>query len=195
MSMIETLSDMVPLAAESRNARRQSFSPTSLSLVAVLRQLAELIERMSDAEYCKKPVGFVSGNIGGHVRHSLDHIDALLAAVEHDALDYDQRRRGTDVETSRAAALAAIARQEELLTRRALPEQRRLRLTMIINPDRAPVVVETTVGREAVFVLSHTIHHNALIAVLAKTLGVAVAEHFGYAPSTLAHMEKTACVR
>jgi len=29
-----------------------------------------------------KPVGVVSINVGGHVRHTLDQVDALLAGVE-----------------------------------------------------------------------------------------------------------------
>jgi uncharacterized damage-inducible protein DinB len=167
-----------------------------LPLVAVLRQLAELINAMTDEQYAAKPVGVVSSNIGGHVRHSLDHVDALLATVERGELDYDQRRRGTDVETSRAAALAVIARQEQaLLAFPPFSERRRLRLTMIVSSAQSPAVVETTVGRELGFVLSHTIHHNALIAVMTKALGVAAPERFGYAPSTLAHLEKSTCVR
>jgi hypothetical protein len=58
-----------------------------------------------------------------------------------------------------------------------------------------PVEVETTLGRELAFVLSHTVHHNALIDVIAKTLGVLVPDRFGYAPSTIAHLEKSECVR
>jgi len=65
----------------------------------------------------------------------------------------------------------------------------------MLGSELAPVEVETTVGRELAFVLSHTVHHNALIAVMAKTLGVPVPERFGYAPSTIVHLEKTACAR
>jgi uncharacterized damage-inducible protein DinB len=162
----------------------------------VLRQLASLVESLSDEQYRASPVGVVSSSIGGHVRHSLDHIDALLAAVERGELDYDQRRRGTDVETSRAAALASMARQErQLLALPTFAERRRLRLTMIVSSALPAATVETTLGRELGFVLSHTIHHNALIAVMAETLGATVPERFGYAPSTIAHLEKASCVR
>ncbi len=63
------------------------------------------------------------------------------------------------------------------------------------NQHGVPVQVETTVGRELAFVLSHTIHHNALIGVMAAMLGVPVPDRFGYAPSTLVHLEKRACAR
>ena len=44
--------------------------------------------------------------------------------------------------------------------------------------------VQTSLGRELAFVVQHTIHHAALIAVLLDILGVRVPADFGYAPST-----------
>ena len=111
-------------------------------------------------------------------------------------MDYDCRRRGTEVETNRQAALDVIRRQEQQLL--AFPRTRsdgRCGLTVLVNRDLPPVEESTTVGRELAFLLSHTVHHNALIAVLVKTLGVTVPEDFGYAPSTLAHLEKVACAQ
>jgi uncharacterized damage-inducible protein DinB len=166
------------------------------SLAAVLRQLGEVIGGLTDEQYRQKPVGVVPSSVGGHVRHCLDHVEALLAGVERGAFDYDHRQRGTDVETSRAAALGAIRRLERQLPAfPAYPEGRPLRLSVTVSSALPPVEVATTLGRELAFVLSHTIHHNALIAVLARTLGAPVPERFGYAPSTIAHLEKAACAR
>ena len=176
--------------------RPPSAAPAAIMpLVAVLRQLRDLLLGMSDEQYRARPAG-LPGSVGGHVRHCLDHVAALLGALDSSSLDYDRRQRGTDVETRRAAALAAI----ELQTRQLLDvptgvEGRPLRLSVIVSSDAAPVVVETTVGREMAFVLSHTIHHNALIGVLAAALGVPLPERFGYAPSTIAHLEKAKCAR
>jgi uncharacterized damage-inducible protein DinB len=167
-----------------------------LPLVAVLEQLADLLADMTDEQYRRKPIGPVSSNVGGHVRHCLDHVEALLAGIERGAIDYDQRQRGTSVESNREAALATIREQQRRL--RTFPagiENSLLRLSALVHPSLPQVEATTSVGRELVFVLSHTIHHNALIAVMAKTLGVPLPERFGYAPSTLAHLEKTACAR
>ena len=177
-------------------APADSLPQPIVPLIGVLGQLADLLDSMSDEQYRTRPVGPVSSNVGGHVRHCLDHIESLLSGVESGLIDYDQRQRGTDVETNRMSARAAIGRLQRRL--RSFPldsEERDLSLSAIVQPGSAPVEVTTSVGRELVFVLSHTIHHNALIAVMAKTLGVPVPEHFGYAPSTLDHKEKARCVR
>jgi hypothetical protein len=149
---------------------------------------------MTDEQYQRRPVGVVSSNVGGHVRHSLDHVEALLVGLEKGEICYDQRQRGTAVETRRDSALHAIRHLERRLL--AFPvhaESRPLRLLALVSSSLPPVEVETTVGRELAFVLSHTVHHNALIAVQALTLGVKIPERFGYAPSTIAHLEEVGC--
>jgi uncharacterized damage-inducible protein DinB len=42
----------------------------------------------------------------------------------------------------------------------------------------------STHARELAFVISHTIHHCALMAVLLAVQGIPVPYRFGYAPST-----------
>ena len=188
-------SQQLSLASEGSRADRQ-LPAAILPIVAVLRQLADVIRAMTEEQYRRKPVGVVSSNVGGHVRHCLDHVEALLAGVEEGEVNYDRRRRGTEVETSREAALDVIRRQErQLLAFPPHSERRPLRLSAMVSSCLPPTEVETTVGRELAFVLSHTVHHNALIAVMALTLGVAVPDRFGYAPSTIAHLEKVACVQ
>jgi uncharacterized damage-inducible protein DinB len=43
----------------------------------------------------------------------------------------------------------------------------------------------TTFGRELQYLLSHTVHHFALIGVMLRLLGVDPGSDFGVAPSTL----------
>ena len=185
-----------PLLASEDGYAVQQLPAAVLPIIAVLRQLADVIRAMTDEQYRRKPGGVVSSNVGGHVRHCLDHVEALLAGLEEGELSYDHRQRGTEVETNRQAALDVIRLQERQLL--ALPphvERRPLRLSAMVSSCLPPTEVETTAGRELAFVLSHTIHHNALIAVMARTLGSPVPDRFGYAPSTIAHLEKAACVR
>ena len=185
-----------PLLAPEDGRAGQHLPAAILPIVAVLRQLADVVRAMTDEQYRRKPVGAVSSNVGGHVRHCLDHVEALLAGLDQGEVDYDHRQRGTEVETSPQAALDTIRRQErQLLAFPPHSENRPLRLSALVSSCLPPTFVETTVGRELAFVLSHTIHHNALISVMARTLGVPVPDRFGYAPSTLAHLEKATCAR
>jgi len=165
-------------------------------LVALLGQLAGVIESLTDAQYVQKPVGVVASSIGGHIRHSLDHYTALLNGVRDGHLNYDRRERGTDVERSRGAALETIrALQHRLRGLGPIDDTAPLRLSVLVSADGVPVEVLTTLERELAFVLSHTIHHNSLLAVMAGLLGVGVPARFGYAPSTIAHLEGKACAR
>lgn len=164
-------------------------------LVAVLRQLAAFVADLTDDQYTRTP-GLFSSPIGGHVRHNLDHADALLSGLRTGYLDYDRRDRTSPVSRSRTAALSAIDRLEaELLSFPWLDAPDRLRLTALVSPDLPPVETETTPDRELAFVVSHTVHHNALVAVLARLVGAEPPADFGYAPSTVAYQRANPCVR
>ena len=72
---------------------------------------------------------------------------------------------------------------------------RQLTLSVMMTSDGAPMRVTSSVGREMAYVLSHTIHHNALIGTMVKILGGWLPDRFGYAPSTLAHLKESTCAR
>lgn len=166
------------------------------ALVAAERQLAEVIASVPEAAYVRKPVGVISGSIGGHVRHCLDHVAALLVAATTGVLDYDDRRRDTEIERSPHAALALVAQQEaELAQLAASVPREQLALRTLVAVDAPPIVVTTSLARELAFVTSHTIHHSALLAAMVKLLGRDVPAGFGYAIATLAQQEAAACVR
>jgi len=154
-------------------------------LMAILQQLIEVIEPLSDAEYTRDGVGELPGTIGGHVRHCLDHVSALLHGASEGVIDYDTRRRGTDVETSRLAAIALMRQQiRELAELPVEALDRPIDLNVMLNADGDAIAARSTVGREVAFVLSHTIHHNAIVGAMIRTLGGRVEARFGYAPST-----------
>ena len=163
-------------------------------IVQLLDELAQVIAALGDEQYVQMPVGVMPSSIGGHVRHSLDHARALLASAATGRIDYDHRVRGTPVETSRSAALDAIRGLiAELRALRPGSIERSLTLRMMMTTDGKPLELSTTFIREAGYVLSHTIHHNAIIGVMVKTLGAWLPERFGYAPSTIAFQRTTAC--
>jgi hypothetical protein len=95
---------------------RQSQSRIAVDvLICVQRQLGDFIASITDEQFTRKPVGPMKSSIGGHVRHCLDHVAAVLAAARSGRLNYDVRERGTDVENDRRVALETIDRQESEL--------------------------------------------------------------------------------
>lgn len=172
-------------------AERISFAP----LISLLLQMDELLAAISDEDYVQQPVGVIQSSFGGHIRHCLNHVGALLASIESGAINYDQRVRGTKIESVRTAARELIKRYCKALSE--VDEdaaQTAVVVTTVLTAGGSPVTVDSTIGRELAFVLSHTIHHNALIAAMCRTLGVPLPDHFGYAPATIAHLNETACV-
>lgn len=170
---------------------------TTQPLIALLNQLSAVITQLPDAHYTRNPVGVIPSSIGGHVRHCLDHVRSLIDAIDTGQINYDHRCRGTSVESSTQAALTQI--DEFVQSLDAIENVDRLdaplRMTVLLSADEPPVVVRSTVGRELAYVLAHTIHHNALIAAMVKTLGGSLPERFGYAPSTIKNLEAKPCVR
>ena len=159
----------------------------------VLGQLRDLLEPLEPARYTAKPVTTYGGSVGGHVRHCLDHVSALLRGVQGELIDYEARQRGTDIENDPAAALAEVQRLDAGLA--AVPEaalEQHVTTAIFLAADRPALHAPSTVSREIAFVLSHTIHHNAMIGGMVKALGGDVPADFGMAPGTLRHQQQAA---
>lgn len=159
-------------------------SPIVDALRGQMCSLRDVVETLSERTFRATPSDS-SGSVGEHVRHCLDHVRALTSAVHANEICYDSRLRGTPVETDPVAAIDEIDR----LTR-ALDDlddvqlERTLILRTLPWRGSVPVRVRTTIEREAAFVVQHTIHHCATMAVLLERLRVSVPNDFGHAPST-----------
>jgi hypothetical protein len=150
-----------------------------------LDQIADLLLVLDGATYCVTFDSLGSGSIGAHVRHCLDHVGSLLAADPTMTLTYDRRDRGTPLETDPGAALHQLLRHRAALdgwSNRLLDQP--VAVITQLSTTGETVTTWSTLARELTFVLSHTIHHQALIGVLAALHGAAVPDRFGYAPST-----------
>lgn len=154
---------------------------------AVLGQVVELLDGLDDRQYVAASVTTYDGTVGGHVRHCLDHVRALIRGARTGLVDYDDRQRGTDVETDRRTAIHAIGELDRELAALAPAElDQPVRVALILTADGRGAQTQSSLGRELAFLLSHTIHHGAMIGGMVRALGGSVPPDFGYAPSTLA---------
>lgn len=128
--------------------------------------------------------------IGAHFRHVLDHYLAFLDGLSTGVLNYDIRLRDPLVERDTAAATRTA---EDIMVR--MEEIPHLQLSQSIQVSANVIedgksVVDwsgSTVQRELMYLLSHTVHHYAIIRLLATQAGVELNADFGVAPSTIAH--------
>ena len=155
------------------------------ALARLLDDLATVLRQVSPAAYTARSFPRVSGSIGQHVRHILDHVAGLCATVRSGVLSYDGRERGTEIEADLSAALRTIRHLQGTLTQfDDCDENAPITLTAVVAHGAAPVAARSTLAREILFVISHTVHHQALIAVLLSAAGRRVPDAFGLAPST-----------
>lgn len=175
--------------------------------IRVLRQkrdVLRLIEYSNDRYVETNDI--VGANIGGHMRHSLNHMQSAMMQItcnywnpnEHHTIEYDQRKRGTDLETKTETALKTISETEDMLldlvdlhmnnaeTNFDL-DQETISCTFKLDPIEAEDQTFTsTAGREIAFSVHHAIHHLAMIRLILKSQGVSISEleNLGVAPAT-----------
>jgi uncharacterized damage-inducible protein DinB len=156
------------------------------ALAVLLKETARVVGQLPPDAYTGSDVPGISGSIGGHVRHCLDHVRALELGIECGLVDYDARRRDPDIEREQQTAVRALLSAASRLE--AIPDDtlRRIVVVRSLIASGGPVLdAPSSVARELAFVISHTIHHNAQIALLAHRLGSRrLPPGFGVAPST-----------
>jgi uncharacterized damage-inducible protein DinB len=160
----------------------QTFGALSL----VLTEMACVIAPLTQPEFAESGIAGISGSIGGHVRHCLDHVLTLERGLETGLMDYDHRRRQTPLERDRELAVLSLTAAAVRLERHTdLALHQPVVVRSILSHSGPTVECRSSVGRELAFVIGHTIHHSAQIALLAHRMGaVRMPDRFGLAPAT-----------
>lgn len=172
------------------------FAAPVQPLAGLLHQMRSMIERLDDESYTMPAPGRSSGSVGGHVRHCLDHVSALMRGTRTGILEYDRRQRGTDIESCRVAAIRHIGElTAQLAALDASMLDKPLLVETQIDPSGAMVLTRSSVCREVAFVISHTIHHNAIVAQLLAGRDIALDPRFGVAPATPVLAPVIACAQ
>ena len=164
------------------------------SVIECLSEGERLLGGMDAGVYTRNlPLAF-NASIGGHYRHCLDHFRTVLQAAGGGDLNYDQRERGTAIETDCAAALLATRQLREAFAKLdPLCLARPLAVTCQTSKGMAgSQTADSSLGREIMYAVSHAVHHYALIGIMAGMMGITMPQGFGVAPSTLKHQAEAA---
>lgn len=151
---------------------------------AVLNQALSLV-----AAHQKPDAPDYAYPVGAHLRHVIEHYEALLLPSEPGVVDYDQRPRDRELATQAAVAQTRLHR---LLRRLAQWSEANLGAPLQVRglgglAGDFHFAVNSSLGRELVFVASHAIHHYALLQPHCTRNGIAISAEFGRAPATVAH--------
>jgi hypothetical protein len=153
-----------------------------------LKQGIRLMKQLDPAVYTRKHASCYGSTIGGHVRHNLDHFLCLEQGLSSGSIDYDARARDEFLEIDPGYAAEKMAELVQFIN--SLDSQN-LGLPLKVKMDSGAHHEEanqwslSSLRRELQFLISHTIHHYALIATLCARDGLKLPEDFGVAPSTL----------
>jgi uncharacterized damage-inducible protein DinB len=161
------------------------------ALEEVLLQGRTLLCTLGSQAYARSLDEPSGASLGAHYRHVLDHFLCLLEGIQTGQINYDQRQRSPELESSVPAALRA--------TDRLLQQFRQLPTDMLQRPctvvysvaygESDTVAVASNLAREIMFCVGHAIHHYAILKLLCAGMAVELPYEFGVAPSTLRYQE------
>ncbi|MEM1221135.1 MAG: DinB family protein [Verrucomicrobiota bacterium] len=162
---------------------------SSSNLISVLKETLlqeyDLLTHLSDEQYAAPGQGYYKSSVGMHIRHNLDHFGAFFDGLEDGRIDYESRERNTLIEESTQTAQGLIETYIEALENFSMEASCAL---SIREEDGAPLEkaswIESSCGRELQFLLGHSVHHHAIIAMMIVQNGFTLPTGFGVAPST-----------
>lgn len=159
--------------------------------VEALSQAVALLEQLPDRLFANNEDAWFQSGVGKHMRHIMDFYTIFLKGLPGGTIDYDNRQRFPELESSRAAAIARL--REIMAEMETIENLDRVVMSKTDGHRRDPSAAfsPSTVGRELQFLAFHTVHHFAMVAMILDRQGFKTPEAFGIAPSTLAYWQKT----
>ena len=151
----------------------------------LIQQALDLISKMQTSLYGQCCEEVFDSSIGQHLRHCIEHYDELFMANDDNrAVRYHARPRNLEVETDPTVATNRLRFIYNQLGRGGSKDT-----FMEVSDGGIAEPSKSSLFRELEFLISHTVHHFALIKVIANRLQIEVPENFGVAFSTLKYRE------
>ncbi|MBC2605701.1 DinB family protein [Pelagicoccus albus] len=151
----------------------------------LLQQGKDLLSRIDQRVFTAVDPASYGSSIGSHLRHVLDHYRSFIGGVSEAFIDYDNRHRDRPEESDLETALQAIDSIWVALDNMSLDLSSAVEVKVRASTEGETVTSMSSFGRELQFLVSHTVHHYALVAIASRMQGVEPGDSFGVAPSTL----------
>ncbi len=162
---------------------------TIVGAAQVLETAKEYLSKIGADQYSQKEELLSGSSIGEHTRHFIEFFQCLLTQTsEGTTVDYSKRLRNQHLETDPTHTLDTINKiQDEL---KLLGKSGQIGKVCQVDPQFQHAEnksISTTIERELLYNIEHTIHHLAIIKIGLKIVApeIPISDHFGVAASTL----------
>lgn len=150
-------------------------------------QIIDLLERLDDQDFQQQLDVFNGSTLGQHFRHILEFYENLSAADLNPVIDYSQRERNPLLESNTGFATEVL---KKYIFKISMMDENQ---PVVVKGDYSNVniyerpLLQSTIGREMMFVHDHAVHHLAMIKVGIKFgfPDISINEDLGLAPSTI----------
>lgn len=166
----------------------------SSSYTQIIAQAIELLRDMPVNEYRQQIKPHFPGSIGAHIRHVIDHFEAIQSGVASGYIDYNKRHRLSEVECCPRSAVNKLESINRWLSSLSCDSRAKtVQVTTEIDIQQTKSAqCDSTLERELIFATSHAIHHYALIKIICGLINQPTPKYFGYAPATITHLNQSA---
>lgn len=154
--------------------------------IEVLGEGSNLLSLLNAELYCLGCKPAFQSSIGAHFRHLLEHYSCFIEQYPSGQICYDKRCRDENLEKNRDFAIETLTNISNYLSDFAskynttsLQNQE-----FFIDDEVLENRLQTNMTRELMFLHSHTVHHYAIIAAMARMHGVQPRGDFGVAIAT-----------
>lgn len=155
--------------------------------VHVLQDLRCYLDIIDPVAYQERMDVLSGSSIGQHTRHIIEFFQCLVEQGRPDqmpVINYAMRKRDDSLESAPDLALAAV----DLLGKQ-LNELDAHKSCMLDSTEHGQdvLLVPSTLARELIYTIEHTIHHLAIVKIALKMSmpSFQLPVHFGVAPSTI----------
>ncbi|PHS20093.1 MAG: hypothetical protein COA86_02050 [Kangiella sp.] len=161
------------------------------SQIEIIEQAIIYLQSVDSDDYSKVMTPKFDSSAGSHIRHIIDHYEAIRVGFISGVIDYNIRSRGASVEQDPQLAIKKLTHLSNWISELNPSDIiKKVTLTTEVSIVRKEIVsIETSLVRELIFAGAHAIHHYAIISQIVKHQ---IKDNQNYAPNNFGIAPATA---
>ena len=158
-----------------------------------LKQITTILTLLASQSKEKQQQLFIEQRIGAHIRHVHDHFRSLFIGLNTGVVDYNLRNRDSMEEVNLSISLSENKHILNQLVTLNVASSKIEIISEINCHATESLQMTSSVERELLYLINHTIHHAAIIKHMMDNAGVSCPSEIGLAPGTATYYRPLAC--